>query len=85
MNEKLCEYCGMPIENLVRSNQKYCSVSCKNKAYNRRKNGIIKERKRKDKPKATLNSRLAELREQGISYADWQREQTLNMVRGTKW
>lgn len=89
--EKTCKICQKKFTPKA-GNQKYCSKTCADIAYetitkpryvNKSK---IKYRleKEKQKRKHTLDDSLKEARERGISYAELQKERTLQEIREGK-
>lgn len=67
---RVCEYCGEAYYPKA-ANQRFCNLKCKDKHYQN-----IKPDKRVDK----FGELTEMLREEGISYAEWQKQKTLRLA-----
>lgn len=85
---KTCRICGRTFES-SKKNVRYCSNECRERGHDATVNIIRKERIERSKArrgmsgiqKGKLDERLEEARSKGISYADLQKQKTLEKIR----
>lgn len=74
---RLCKCCGNQFKALT-LNQKYCDKYCSK--YFQNHNG--KKHLKRDKSWASFDDLINRLRQSGKSYAQWQKERTLELLKG---
>lgn len=76
-----CEMCGTPVTS--KSAKKRFCTSCAKERDKEQKRMRAKKKAEQElaAPKHTIDDRLKELREKGLSYREWQMQKTLEMVQ----